>query len=32
MTGPLLWPVAGLHGLIGAAMLSALFVVKSGAA
>ena len=32
MHGPLLWPVAGLHAVIGAMMLSALVVVKSGAA
>ena len=32
MNGPLLWPAAGLHALIGAMMLSALVVMKSGAA
>ena len=32
MTGPLLWPVAGLHALIGVVMLSVLIVVKSRAA
>ena len=32
MTGPLLWPVAGLHGVIGAMMVSALVLVRSPAA